>query len=48
MFGEDPIDEVLTELKTSRIETHMYNKLRLYTILLLNPEVELDTYEKEL
>ena len=47
MFWEDHIDDVVTELKTSRIETHIYNNLVLCTILLLNPEVELYDYDKE-
>lgn len=48
MFGEDFIDEVFIEFKISRIEIYMYNKFRLYIILFLNFEVELDIYEKEL
>lgn len=38
MFWEDPKDKVVTEFKTSRIETHIYYNLVLYTILFLNPE----------
>lgn len=47
MFWEDPTDEAVTELKTSKIEAHVYNNLVLCTILPLNPEVELYDYDKE-
>ena len=38
MFWKDPIDKVVTEFKTSKIEMHIYYNLVLYTILFLNPE----------